>query len=109
MLYYLFDLLEGLDVPGAGVFQYVTFRAAMAVIFALYLSIFVGKRVIRLLKKQQIGEDIRDLGLEGQMEKKGTPTMGGVIIISSILIPVLLFARLSNPYIIIMLVTTVWL
>ena len=67
MLYYLFDLLEGLDVPGAGVFQYVTFRAAMAVIFALYLSIFVGKRVIRLLKKQQIGEDIRDLGLECQM------------------------------------------
>ncbi len=109
MLYSLFELLQELDVPGAGVFKYVTFRAAMAAILSLYLSIIVGKRVIKVLKRQQIGEEIRDLGLEGQMEKKGTPTMGGVIIISSILIPVLLLARLSNPYIIIMLVTTVWL
>lgn len=109
MLYSLFELLQELDVPGAGVFKYVTFRAAVAVILSLYLSIVVGKRVIKVLKRQQIGEEIRDLGLQGQMEKKGTPTMGGVIIISSILIPVLLLARLSNPYIIIMLVTTVWL
>ncbi|MBR2980879.1 MAG: phospho-N-acetylmuramoyl-pentapeptide-transferase, partial [Odoribacter sp.] len=109
MLYSLFELLQELDVPGAGVFKYVTFRAAMAAILSLYLSIIVGKRVIKVLKRQQIGEEIRDLGLEGQMEKKGTPTMGGVIIISSILIPVLLLARLSNPYIIIMLVTTIWL
>ena len=109
MLYYLFDYLQQFDIPGAGVFQYVTFRAAMAVILSLYLSIVVGKRVILKLKKQQIGEDIRDLGLEGQMQKKGTPTMGGIIIISSIIIPVLLLAKLANPYIIIMLVTTVWL
>ncbi len=109
MLYGLFELLQEMDVPGAGVFKYVTFRAAMAAVLSLYLSIIVGRRVIKLLKRQQIGEDIRDLGLEGQLEKKGTPTMGGVIIISSILIPVLLLARLSNPYIIIMLVTTVWL
>ena len=102
MLYSLFELLQELDVPGAGVFKYVTFRAAMAAILSLYLSIIVGKRVIKVLKRQQIGEEIRDLGLEGQMEKKGTPTMGGVIIISSILIPVLLLARLSNPYLIIM-------
>lgn len=109
MLYNLFEYLSGIDFPGAGVFQYVTFRAAMAAIVSLYLSIYVGKRVIAKLRRLQIGETVRDLGLEGQLSKKGTPTMGGIIIISAIVIPVLLFARLSNPYTIIMLVTTLWL
>lgn len=109
MLYDLFEYLSGVDFPGAGVFQYVTFRAAMAAIVSLYLSIYVGKRVIAKLRRLQIGETVRDLGLDGQLSKKGTPTMGGIIIISAIVIPVLLFARLSNPYTIIMLVTTLWL
>ncbi len=109
MLYYLFDYLAELDIPGAGVFQYVTFRSALAVIFSLYISIVVGKRIIRFLKRKQIGEEVRDLGLEGQMEKSGTPTMGGIIIINSIVIPVLLLAKLNNIYIILMLVATLWL
>ncbi|HRR04800.1 MAG TPA: phospho-N-acetylmuramoyl-pentapeptide-transferase, partial [Bacteroidales bacterium] len=82
MLYYLFDWLDKFDVPGAGVFQYISFRAASAIILSLFISMIIGKWVIRFLQKKQIGESIRDLGLEGQMEKKGTPTMGGIIIIA---------------------------
>jgi phospho-N-acetylmuramoyl-pentapeptide-transferase len=109
MLYYLFDFFDKLDVPGAGVFQYISFRSAMAIIFSLLLTTIYGKRIIGLLQKQQIGETIRDLGLEGQMKKQGTPTMGGIIILIGILVPTLLFAKLDNIYIILMLVTTVWL
>lgn len=109
MLYHLFKYLQELGFPGAGVFQYISFRAAMAIITSLIIGIFFGKKIIRLLQKNQIGEEIRDLDLEGQMQKKGTPTMGGIIIILSIVIPTLLFARLDNIYIILMLVTTIWL
>lgn len=109
MLYYLFSYLQELEVPGAGVFEYITFRAAMATITSLIVSIFFGKKIIRLLQKRQIGEEIRDLGLEDQMKKKGTPTMGGLIIIAAIIIPTLLFAKLDNIYVLLMLITTVWL
>ncbi|MGQ1786914.1 MULTISPECIES: phospho-N-acetylmuramoyl-pentapeptide-transferase [unclassified Saccharicrinis] len=109
MLYYLFEYLEQMDIPGAGMFQYISFRSGLAVIFSLLIGTIYGKRVINLLQKKQIGEVVRDLNLEGQYAKKGTPTMGGVIIIASILIPTLLFAKLSNVYIILMLVSTVWL
>lgn len=109
MLYYLFSYLNDLNTPGAGVFEYISFRAALATITSLIVSIFFGKKIIRLLQKKQIGEEIRDLDLAGQMQKKGTPTMGGIIIIAAILIPTLLFAKLNNIYIILMLVTTVWL
>ena len=109
MLYYLFDSLQELDVPGAGMFQYITFRSALAIITSLIISMMYGRRLIRYLQIKQIGETVRDLGLEGQLQKKGTPTMGGLIIIGSILIPPLLFAKLSNIYIVLMLITTVWL
>lgn len=109
MLYYLFDYLNQFDIPGAGVFQYISFRAAMAIITSLLFSLIVGKRIIKMLQRLQIGEEIRDLDLEGQYQKKGTPTMGGIIIIASILIPTLLFAKLDNVYVILMMVTTVWL
>lgn len=109
MLYHLFKYLDKLDFPGAGVFQYITFRSACAIILSLVLATIIGKKVIKILQKQQIGEEIRDLGLEGQMQKKGTPTMGGIIILLSILIPVLLFARLDNVYILLMIVSTIWL
>jgi phospho-N-acetylmuramoyl-pentapeptide-transferase len=109
MLYFLFGYLEKLDVPGAGLFNYISFRAAMAIITALMLSTLYGKRIIRLLQKAQIGETIRDLGLEGQMQKKGTPTMGGLIILISIIVPVLLFANLKNIYVLLMLFITIWL
>lgn len=109
MLYYLFDYLNELDFPGAGMFKYVSFRSAMALIISLLISTIIGSRMIRMLQKMQIGEIVRDLGLEGQMQKKGTPTMGGIIIIVSILIPTLLLAKLDNTYIILMLITTVWL
>ncbi|MBS2212749.1 phospho-N-acetylmuramoyl-pentapeptide-transferase [Carboxylicivirga mesophila] len=109
MLYYLFEYLEKMNVPGAGVFQYITFRAGMAVIVALLTGTIFGKLAIGMLQRQQIGEVVRDLGLEGQYAKKGTPTMGGVIIIGSILIPVLLFTKLDNIYIILMIVSTLWL
>ncbi|MBS9768543.1 MAG: phospho-N-acetylmuramoyl-pentapeptide-transferase [Flavobacteriaceae bacterium] len=109
MLYYLFRYLNELDVPGAGMFEYISFRSAMALLFALLIATVFGKKIIRLLQKQQIGEEIRDLGLEGQMQKKGTPTMGGLIILLAILIPVLLFTKLDNIYIILMLITTIWL
>lgn len=110
MLYYLFDYLErNFDLFGAGVFQYISFRAGMAVIVSLAVATIYGKQLIGLLQRMQIGESIRDLGLEGQMSKKGTPTMGGIIIIAAILIPTLLFARLDNIYIILLIVSTIWL
>ena len=109
MLYYLFDYLDKFNFPGAGLFQFISFRAAMALITSLIVSIFFGKRIINLLRKQQIGETVRDLGLAGQLEKSGTPTMGGIIILSAILIPTLLFAKLHNIYVITMLVATIWL
>lgn len=109
MLNYLFTYLDELGVPGAGLFDYISFRAAMAIITSLLISMVFGKRIIRVLLRQQIGESVRDLGLEGQKEKEGTPTMGGLIILASILIPTLLFARLDNIYVIIMLVSTVML
>ncbi|MFT5969522.1 MAG: phospho-N-acetylmuramoyl-pentapeptide-transferase [Flavobacteriales bacterium] len=110
MLYYLFDFLEeNYQFPGAGVFQYISFRAALAVVVSLLISLVFGKRIIRLLQKKQVGESIRDLGLDGQIEKAGTPTMGGLIILSAILIPTLLLANLNNIYIILMLITTVWM
>ncbi|MHC1703958.1 MAG: phospho-N-acetylmuramoyl-pentapeptide-transferase [Tenuifilaceae bacterium] len=109
MLYFLFQYLDMFDFPGAGVFQYISFRSAMAFITSLAFSLLVGKRLIRYLQIKQIGEEIRDLGLEGQMQKKGTPTMGGIIILAATVIPVLLFSDLLNIYVIIMLVTTIWL
>lgn len=109
MLYHIFKYLDELGFSGAGVFNYISFRAALAGISALLLSLIAGKRIIAYLQKLQIGETIRDLGLEGQMQKKGTPTMGGVIIILAILIPTLLFAKLNNVYVIIMLVSTLWM
>jgi phospho-N-acetylmuramoyl-pentapeptide-transferase len=110
MLYYLFDYLDkAFDLPGAGVFRYLSFRAAMAIILSLFITLFLGKGIINLLLRKQVGETIRDLGLEGQSKKQGTPTMGGLIILSAIVIPVLLFTKLNNIYIIIMLLSTVWL
>lgn len=110
MLYYLFSYLDQyFDFPGAGMFQYISFRAAAAVITSLLISLVFGKRWINYLNKKQVGEIVRDLGLEGQKEKQGTPTMGGLIILASIVIPALLFADLANVYIILMLFTTVWL
>ncbi|MFY7827612.1 MAG: phospho-N-acetylmuramoyl-pentapeptide-transferase [Flectobacillus sp.] len=110
MLYYLFDYLDKhFDFPGAGVFQYITFRAIAATIMSLGIAAIWGKTVINMLRKLQIGEDIRDLGLEGQMQKKGTPTMGGFIILLSLLVPTLLFAKLHNVYIILLITTAVWL
>lgn len=110
MLYHLFEYLqENYDVPGAGLFQYISFRASMAVIFSLLISLFIGKRIIQWLQLQQVGEIVRDLGLEGQMQKQGTPTMGGIIILASIVIPTLLFADLTNIYVQTMLVATIWL
>ncbi|MFM2018195.1 MAG: hypothetical protein RL007_1851, partial [Bacteroidota bacterium] len=110
MLYYLFTWLDNdFDFPGAGVFRYISFRAAMAIIFSLIISLLFGKRIINLLRRKQVGETVRELGLAGQKEKEGTPTMGGLIILSAIIIPTLLFARLENVYIILMLITTVWL
>jgi phospho-N-acetylmuramoyl-pentapeptide-transferase len=110
MLYYLFSYLDkAYDLPGAGMFEFISFRAGMAVITSLIISLLFGKRLINYLKAKQVGESIRDLGLEGQMEKQGTPTMGGLIILGAILIPTLLFAKLQNIYIIIILITTLWL
>jgi phospho-N-acetylmuramoyl-pentapeptide-transferase len=109
MLYYLFTYLDQLDVPGAGMFKYVSFRSGLALILSLFISMAIGRKIINRLRRLQIGETVRDLGLEGQISKKGTPTMGGVIIIIAILIPVLLCARLNDIYLILMLITTVWL
>ncbi|MBN8577649.1 MAG: phospho-N-acetylmuramoyl-pentapeptide-transferase [Cytophagales bacterium] len=110
MLYYFFDYIEKtFDFPGAGLFQYISFRAGAAAVLSLMITITFGKNLIHYLRKKQVGESIRDLGLEGQMQKKGTPTMGGLIIIAAILIPTLLMARLDNVYIILLITTTVWL
>ncbi len=110
MLYYLFTYLrDTFHLVGAGVFNYITFRVAMAIILSLVISLLFGKSLIRYLQRKQIGETVRDLGLEGEKQKKGTPTMGGVIIIASIIIPTLLFARIANVYILLMLVSTLWL
>ena len=110
MLYYLFEYLEKeYDLIGAGVFQFISFRAGMAALFSLLITIAFGKQLIELLRRKQVGESIRDLGLHGQMEKKGTPTMGGIIIIAAIVIPTLLFAELNNIYIILMLVSVLWM
>ena len=110
MLYYLFEYLDKVyDFPGAGVFRYLSFRAAMAIITSLVITLFLGKRIIAKLLALQVGETIRDLGLDGQKQKQGTPTMGGLIIIAAILIPVLLFTKLDNVYIIMMIVSTLWL
>jgi phospho-N-acetylmuramoyl-pentapeptide-transferase len=109
MLIYLFEYLDDLGFPGAGVFQYISFRSASAVITSLIISMLFGKRIINYLRKKQIGESIRDLGLEGQSNKQGTPTMGGIIILASILIPTLLFGDLENIYVLLMILTTIWL
>lgn len=110
MLYYLFEYLDKtLDISGTGVFQYITFRSALAFMLSLLLSTIYGKRVINFLRNQQIGETVRELGLAGQNEKAGTPTMGGLIIIYATLIPVILFAKLHNIYIVLLIVTTLWM
>ncbi|MCB9191028.1 MAG: phospho-N-acetylmuramoyl-pentapeptide-transferase [Flavobacteriales bacterium] len=110
MLYHLFDFLQtNYDLPGAGLFQYITFRAAASIITSLIISMVIGKKVIQFLQLKQVGEIVRDLGLAEQTQKKGTPTMGGIIILSSILIPTLLFAQLDNVYVLLMIVSTIWL
>jgi phospho-N-acetylmuramoyl-pentapeptide-transferase len=109
MLYHLYQLLKDWDIPGLGMFQYISFRSGAAIIISLLITVGFGKQLIRFLQKKQIGEEVRDLGLEGQMQKRGTPTMGGIIILASIIIPTLLFARLDNIYILLMLTTTIWL
>ncbi len=108
MLYHLFQWLDG-SVPGVGVFNYISFRAAMAVFVSLLISLWWGKGIINLLRRMQVGETVRDLGLEGQLKKQGTPTMGGLIILSATIIPTLLFAKLDNIYIVLLLIATVWL
>lgn len=110
MLYYLFKFLDvQYDFPGAGLFNYISFRAAMAILLSLLISLVYGKNIIAFLRRKQIGETIRELGLEGENSKKGTPTMGGLIILSAIVVPTLLFAKLENVYVILMLITTFWL
>ena len=110
MLYYLFEYLEQeFQLPGASLFQFISFRASIAIIFSLLVSLIFGKQIIELLQRSQMGESIRDLGLEGQKEKTGTPTMGGLIIILATLVPVLLFAKLDNIYILLLIVTTIWM
>jgi phospho-N-acetylmuramoyl-pentapeptide-transferase len=110
MLYYLFEYLDKtLNIPGAGVFQYITFRSGLAVLLSLLLSTIYGKKIINFLRNQQVGETVRELGLEGQSQKAGTPTMGGLIIIFATLIPVLLLAKLNNIYIVLLIVTTLWM
>lgn len=110
MLYYLFDWLDKtFDFPGAGVFQYISFRASMSAITSLIIMLLFGKPFIRFIRRRSIGETVRNLGLEGQKEKEGTPTMGGLLILSAVIVPTLLFAKLDNVYVLAMLVTTVWL
>ena len=110
MIYHLTEYLKeiGIDIPGQGLFNYLSFRAIISFTFALLISIFAGKRIIRWIQKKQIGEEIRDLGLEGQMQKKGTPTMGGIIIFLAIIVPVILFADLTNIYNILLIISTIW-
>ena len=110
MLYHLFEYLDReFDLPGAGLFRFISFRAGVAIMISLIISLLLGNRIIRSLKRLQIGETVRDLGLEGQKQKEGTPTMGGLIILLAILVPCLLLARLDNVYIILMVLTTVWM
>ncbi len=111
MFYHFFNYLEriGVDIPGAGMFQYISFRSLAAIVTALIIIIFAGKKIITMLQRMQIGEEVRDLGLEGQLAKKGTPTMGGVIILLAVLIPTLLFGRLDNIYVLLLIATTIWL
>ncbi len=110
MLYYLFEYLnQNFDIPGTGVFQYITFRSALAVLFSLFISTVFGKRIIEFLRNQQVGETVRELGLAGQNEKAGTPTMGGLIIILATLVPVVLLTKLDNIYIVLLIVTTLWM
>jgi len=109
MLYNLFDYLNDLNFPGAGAFLFITTRAALAIILSLIISLILGKRIINMLQRLQVGETVRDLGLDGQIEKAGTPTMGGLMILAAILIPTLLFAKLDNIYILMLLISTVWL
>ena len=110
MLYPIFDYLDRvLDIPGTGVFRYISFRAGMAALFSLVITITFGNKIINWIRRKQIGESVRDLGLEGQVEKKGTPTMGGMMMIAGIIIPTLLFANVNNVYIILLLITTIWL
>jgi phospho-N-acetylmuramoyl-pentapeptide-transferase len=110
MLYYLFEYLDKtMDVPGTGVFQYITFRSALAILLSLMISTIYGKKIINFLRNQQVGETVRELGLQGQNEKAGTPTMGGLIIIIATLIPVILLTKLNNIYIILLIVTTLWM
>ena len=110
MLYSLFRFLDSrYDLPGAGMFQYISFRAAIAIVLALLITIFFGRPIIRMLQRHQIGEEIRDLGLEGQLSKRGTPTMGGVLILLAVLVPILLIGRLDNVYVQLMIVSTIWL
>jgi phospho-N-acetylmuramoyl-pentapeptide-transferase len=110
MLYYLFEYLDKtLDVPGTGVFQYITFRSALALILSLMISTIYGKKIIMFLRNQQVGETVRELGLAGQTQKAGTPTMGGLIIIIATLIPVLLLTKLNNIYIVLLIITTLWM
>src|SRR5690606_20322964 len=110
MLYYLFTWIEQhIHIPGSGLFQYISFRTAAAVIVSLIITTGYGSRLIRVLRAKQVGETIRDLGLEGEKQKQGTPTMGGLIIIAGIMIPTLLFAKLENIYVLLMLITTIWM
>ena len=110
MLYYLFEYLETeYQLPGATLFRFLTFRAGMSVLLSLILATVYGKQIIRLLRRKQVGETVRDLGLEGQQEKEGTPTMGGIIIILATLIPTLLFARLDNVYVLLLIGTMLWM
>ncbi len=109
MLYYLFQLFDQWDIPGAGVFQYISFRAILATAVSLLITITFGSKLINMLRRKQVGESIRELGLQGQMEKKGTPTMGGIIIIAAITIPTLLFAKIDNVYIILMIISALWM
>lgn len=102
-------LYKDLNIPGTGVFRFITFRAGLAIVLSLLISIVFGKRIIQSLRRRQIGETVRDLGLEGQKEKEGTPTMGGIIIVLAIVVPCLLVARLDNVYIILMLISTLWM
>ena len=110
MIYYLFNYLDRMyDFPGAGMFNYISFRGAAAFLFSLIIALVFGKKIINFLRRKQIGETVRHLGLQGQDEKAGTPTMGGIIIILATVVPVLLFAQLSNIYIILILITTLWM
>ena len=110
MLYYLFDYLNNeMDIPGTGVFQYITFRSGLAVVFSLLISTIYGKKIVNFLRNQQVGETVRELGLDGQTQKAGTPTMGGLIIIVATLVPVILLAKLDNIYIVLLIVTTLWM